>query len=145
MQKREAIIYFENAKEILSNTPIEDNIYADIKPVQEACSTAYLAVLKAIDEYLLKKGLVPLNKGGLRGLLEKELPQSIDAYRNALKKHLAIHNGKPRKTFGLLRGKLTKEFEVLYDELHIAGYYRGNLSHTKVVKEVFKSAKEFIE
>ena len=134
MQKREAIIYFENAKEILSNTPIEDNIYADIKPVQEACSTAYLAVLKAIDEYLLKKGLVPLNKGGLRGLLEKELPQSIDAYRDALKKHLAIHND-----------KLTKEFEVLYDELHIAGYYRGNLSHTKVVKEVFKSAKEFIE
>ena len=134
MQKREAIIYFENAKEILSNTPIEDNIYADIKPVQEACSTAYLAVLKAIDEYLLKKGLT-----------KKELPQSIDAYRDALKKHLAVHNGKPRKTFGLLRGKLTKEFEVLYDELHIAGYYRGNLSHTKVVKEVFKSAKEFIE
>ena len=91
MQKREAIRYFENAKEILSKTPIENNIYADIKPVQEACSTAYLAVLKAIDEYLLKKGLVPLNKGGLRGLLEKELPQSIDAYRNSLKKHLAIH------------------------------------------------------
>ncbi len=123
MQKRESIRYFENAKEILSKSPIEGNIYTDIKPVQEACSTAYLAVLKAIDEYLLKKGLT-----------KKELPKSVDGYRDALKKYLAIYNG-----------KLTKEFEVLYDELHIAGYYRGNLSHTKVVKEVFKSAKEFIE
>ncbi len=80
-------------------------------------------MLKAIDEYLLKKGLT-----------KKELPKSVDGYRYALKKYLAIYNG-----------KLTKEFEVLYDELHVAGYYRGNLSHTKVVKEVFKSAKEFIE
>src|SRR3990167_9150495 len=128
---KESLRYLNNAKEILRRTPIEDNIYADIKPVQEACSTAYLAVLKAIDEYLLKKGLT-----------KKELPQpvvskanpSIDAYRDALKKHLAIHND-----------KLTKEFEVLYDELHIAGYYRGNLSHTKVVKEVFKSARSFID
>jgi len=119
----EAIRYFNNAKEILRRTPIEDNIYVDIKPVQEACSTAYLAVLKAIDEYLLKKGLT-----------KKELPQSIDAYRNALKKHLAVHNG-----------KLTKEFEVLYDELHIAGYYRGLHLNANIIKEIFKAARSFID
>ena len=120
---KESLRYLNNAKEILRRTPIEDNIYADIKPVQEACSTAYLAVLKAIDEYLLKKGLT-----------KKELPQSIDAYRNALKKHLAVHNG-----------KLTKEFEVLYDELHIAGYYRGLHLNANIIKEIFKLARIFIE
>ncbi len=91
--------------------------------MQEACSPTYLAVLKAIDEYLLNKGLT-----------KKELPRSVDAYREMIRKHIAIRNG-----------KLLREFERLYEELHIAGYYSGNLSHTKVVKEAFKSAKEFIE
>ncbi len=123
MQKREAIRYFENAKDILNKSKIEDNIYLDDKYVKSAFGVAYLGVLKAIDEYLLRKGLT-----------KKELPKSVDAYREAFKKRLAIRNG-----------KLMREFETLYDELHIAGYYRGNLSHTKVVKEAFKSAKEFIE
>src|SRR3990167_8274507 len=94
----EAIRYLNNAKEILRRTPIEDTIYADIKPVQEACSTAYLAVLKAI------------------------------------KKYIAVHNG-----------KLTKEFEVLYDELHIAGYYRGLHLNANIIKEIFKAARSFID
>jgi hypothetical protein len=57
MRKKESIRYFENAKEILSKSPVEEDRYADIKCVQEACGTAYLAVLKAVDEYLLKKGI----------------------------------------------------------------------------------------
>jgi hypothetical protein len=55
--KSEAIRYYENAKELLSKSPIEDNRYVDIKYVQEACGTAYLAILKAIDEYLIKLGV----------------------------------------------------------------------------------------
>lgn len=120
---KESLRYFQNAKEILKSIPIEDNIYTDVKPVQEACSTAYLAVLKAIDEYLLRKGLS-----------KKELPKSIDGYRKGLQKYLASHDG-----------KLLRSFEVLYEELHIAGYYRGLLRDANVVKEVFKSAKSFIE
>jgi len=50
---KEALRYLQNAKEILKNAPVEDDIYTDTKPVREACGTAYLAVLKAIDEYLL--------------------------------------------------------------------------------------------
>jgi hypothetical protein len=119
----EAIRYFNNAKEILSKAKIEDNRYSDIKYVQEACGTAYLAVLKSIDEYLIEKGFT-----------KKELPQSVDAYREALQKHLAIHNG-----------KLTREFEVLYSELHIAGYYRGNIQHVDTVKAALKAAKAFID
>ena len=120
---KEAFRYLNNAKEILKKAPIENNIFTDVKYVQEACGTAYLAVLKAIDEYLLRKRLS-----------KKELPRSIDAYRRALQKYLAVHDG-----------KLLREFDSLYEELHIAGYYRGNLHSVGVVKEALKSAKTFIE
>ncbi len=120
---REALRYLNNAKEILKSAPIEDNAYTDEKYVREACGTAYLAVLKAIDEYLLNKGLS-----------KKELPKSVDSYRKALQKYLAVHNG-----------KLTREFERLYEELHIAGYYRGLLGHVDVIKVALKAAKTFIE
>ncbi|MBI5408577.1 MAG: DUF5618 family protein [Nitrospirae bacterium] len=120
---REAIRYLNNAKEILKSAPIEDDTYTDVKYVQEACGTAYLAVLKAVDEYLIS-----------RGVSEKELPQSVEGYRELLKRYLSIHNG-----------KLTREFEKLYKELHIAGYYRGLLEDVDVIKVVFKSAKAFID
>ena len=54
---KEALRYLENAKEILKRAPVEDSRYTDVKFVQEACGTAYLAVLKGIDQYLLRKGL----------------------------------------------------------------------------------------
>ncbi len=115
--------YLHNAQEILKSAPIEDNAYADVKPVQEACATAYLAVLKAIDECLLS-----------RGLSKKELPRSVDGYRKALKKYLTVRNG-----------KLVREFERLYDQLHIAGYYRALLHDVDIVKDAIKAARAFIE
>jgi len=44
-----------------------------------------------------------------------------------IRRHLSIHNG-----------KLAREFEILYKELHIAGYYRGNLGHVETVNPVRK-------
>jgi len=120
---KESLRYFENAKEILGKSPIEDDRYEDIKYVQEACGVAYLAILKAIDEYMIKKGVNV-----------KELPQSVDGYRKMLKKYISIHNG-----------KLYKSFDALYIQLHIAGYYRGLLVNVGVIKDVLKSAKAFIE
>ena len=120
---KEALRYLNNAKEILRKAPVEDGRYADMKYVQEACGTAYLAVLKAIDEFLL-----------CRGLSRKELPRSADAYRKVLQRHLGVHDG-----------KLLREFEVIYDELHIAGYYRGMLHSVDVVKAALKGARGFIE
>ena len=120
---KEALRYLENAKEMLKTVRMEDNTYTDIKPVQEACGTAYLAVLKAIDQYLIEKGVE-----------EKELPQSVEGYWEIMRKHLMIHNG-----------KLLKEFEKLYKLLHIAGYYRGLLEDVPVVKDALKAAKTFIE
>jgi hypothetical protein len=122
MPPKESSRYFENAKEILSKSPIEEDRYADVKYVQEACGTAYLAVLKAIDEYLLKKGI---NK--------KDLPQSVDEYRSMIRKYLTVRNG-----------RLLKDFEALYKELHVSGYYRGNLEHVEIIKAAFKIAKSFI-
>ncbi len=120
---KEALRYLSNAKELLKKSPIEENTYTDVKPVREAFGTTYLAILEAINEALRT-----------RGLTRKELPKSVEAYRKALQKYLAVHDG-----------KLLREFEVLYDEIHIAGYYRGLLRNVNVVKEVLKSAKVFIE
>ena len=123
MQKKEAIRYLENAKEILSKARIEDNRYADDKYVKSACGVAYLGVLKAIDEHLLKMEFT-----------KKELPKKVDEYRKALQKYASVHDG-----------KLLKQFDDIYDELHIAGYYRGNLHRVDVVKAALKGAEEFIK
>ncbi|KJR41697.1 hypothetical protein MCHI_002396 [Candidatus Magnetoovum chiemensis] len=122
IEQNEALRYLENAKEILRRIPIEDNDYTDIKPVREAFGTAYLAVLEAVNEALIKKGLH-----------RKQLPKSIQGYMEAIKKYLSVNNG-----------KLIKKFDSLYDSLHIAGYYRGLLRGTNTVKEEFKAAEDFI-
>jgi hypothetical protein len=120
---KESLRYLQNAKEILAKTSVEDNEYTDIKPVREAFGTAYLAMLEAINEALLKKGL---NK--------KELPKSVDGYRKVLRRYFAIHNG-----------KLMRSFESLYDTLHIAGYYRGLIYNATLVKDAIKVTKDFID
>lgn len=120
---KEAIRYLENAKEILRNAKIEGKFYGDKKPVREAFGTAYLSILEAINEALLKKGFI-----------KKELPKSVDEYRKVLRKYFTVHNG-----------KLMKEFENLYESLHIAGYYRGDIFNVDAVKDYLKATKEFIE
>jgi hypothetical protein len=120
---KEALRYLNNAKEILKCAPVEDGTYTDIKTVREAFAIAYLAILEAINESLLEKGLT-----------KKELPKSVDAYRKALQKYIGVHNG-----------KLMREFEKLYDALHIAGYYRGLIYDVEAVKAYLKAAKAFIE
>jgi hypothetical protein len=120
---KESVRYLNNAKEILKSIPVEDNTYTDIKHVREAFGIAYLAVLEAINEYLNKKGVT-----------KKELPKSVDEYRKALQKYLAVHDG-----------RLLREFEKLYDALHIAGYYRGLIYDVDMVKDALKATKSFIE
>ena len=120
---REALRYLNNAKEILKSVPVEDNTYTDVKPVREAFLTAYLAISEAINEYLMRKGLT-----------KKDLPKSVDAYRKALQKYLTVRDG-----------KLLRDFDKLYDALHIAGYYRGLIYDTRAVRDYLEAAKEFID
>lgn len=49
---------------------------------------AYLAVLEAINEALIKKGLT-----------KKQLSKSVDGYKKALQKYLAVHGGKHMRDF----------------------------------------------
>lgn len=121
MKKETPERYLANAKETLAKAGIEDNRYVDIKYVKSACGIAYLGVLKAIDEYLLSHGV---NKS--------DLPQKAEEYQKALKKYSA-HNG-----------KTLRQFNDLYDELHIAGYYRGMLHSVNIVKGTIKNAQDFI-
>lgn len=119
----EAKRYIENAREILKKAKKEGGYYIDIKYVKSAFGCLYLGILKAVDEFLLKKGVE-----------EKDLPKKIDEYMRCLKKYFGVHNG-----------KLIREFDSLYYQVHIAGYYRGFLRSEKVVKEVFKEAESFIK
>ena len=121
MKKETPQRYLENAKEALSKAGLEDNYYTDIKYVKSAFGIAYLGVLKAIGDYLIK-----------RGVGQRELPRRIEEYQKALKKY-SVHNG-----------KLLGQFNALYHELHIAGYYHGDLRSIDTVKASFKSAKDFI-
>ena len=129
---KEALRYLQNARGILKKAPREGRVYTDVKPVREACGTAYLAVLEAINEYLFR-----------RGLTKKELPKparrfalaggSVETYQQALRKYVGIHNG-----------KLFREFNMLYDALHIAGYYRGLLYNVEAVKDYLNAVQQFI-
>lgn len=120
---KEALRYLNNAKELLRSAPIEGNFYTDKKPVREAFGTAYLAILEALNEALI-----------LRGYSKKDLPEKIEEYKKALKKHFAVRNG-----------KLMREFDILYESLHIEGYYRGGIYNVHAVKDYLKATKDFIE
>lgn len=52
----------------------------------------------------------------------------------AIQKYLSVNNG-----------KLVKEFDSLYDSLHIAGYYRGLIYHADMVKDAMKATETFIK
>ena len=119
----EPLRYLNNARDILRQTPAEREVYTDLKRVREAMGTAYLAVLEGINAGLLR-----------RGVGRKELPRSVDAYRLALQRHMGVHNG-----------KLLREFESLYDVLHLSAYYRARIYHRKIVREALDAARRFIE
>lgn len=114
----EALRYLRNAKETLVKAGIKDNLYIDIKYVQTASGTAYNGVLIAIDEYLKRKE-------GLKYIK----PKSIEEYRARLTKQ---------------NKKLLVLLNVVYDELHLAGYYHGTPSMT-TIKNGLANAKAIID
>jgi len=123
LNKKEVYRYYRNAKDILKKSSIEDNAYTDVKFVREAFGTLWLAILKALDEAFLSKG-VPRDR----------LPKDSRVYGNYIKKYLSQRDG-----------KLQRKFWNLYDEVHVAGYYRSLLRHTDAVKGIFQAAEKFID
>jgi hypothetical protein len=119
---KEPLRYISNAKETLTKSSIEGTRYADEKYVKSACGIACLGVLKAISTCLLSNGLT-----------KKELPKKAEGYQKALQKYATPYNG-----------KLLRQFNDIYDELHIAGYYRGQLHSVAAVKAALSTAEDFI-
>lgn len=118
---KEAVRFYKNARAILSRAKIEHNRYPDSKHVQESAGVAYLAMLKAIDGFLIENGVSP-----------DALPTSVAEYQKALKK------------FSARDGKVLAAFNTAYENLHIFGYYRGGLG-VQMIKEGFESARFVIE
>lgn len=116
----EAEQFYKNAKETLAKSPIEFGAYQKPKFVKEASAMAYLAALRAIDGYLLSKGIH-----------SKNLPSSIVEYEQAVDK--IPHNG-----------KLAVSLEVAYQNLHIFGYYRGGID-IEMIKSGFNRARFIID
>ena len=114
----EAMRYMNNAKETLQKAKKEDNYYADRKYVRSACGTAYNGVLVALDAYLTLKDVE----------MPKKKRRSIDFYTRNISK---------------IDGKMMKYLDVVYDVLHLDGYYDGNLDAI-VIKRGFDNAYEII-
>lgn len=117
---KEAVRYLKNAKETLSKSPIENNKYQDVKYVQEASGIAYLSALLAIDGWLVDKNL-----------WSKQNTNSIESYKKVLHQHPFYK-------------QLSDNFEIVYDNLHLAAYYNGATS-TGVVKDGLLAVKNIIE
>jgi hypothetical protein len=117
---KEAKRYLANGKETVAKSPIEGKLYTDEKYVREGAGIAYLAALKAIDGYLVGKGVS-----------KDKLPKSIEEYW-AMKKKYIPHNG-----------KFSQSLTIAYKTLHIAAYYQG-LNTISNVKEGMQAVKEII-
>lgn len=117
---KEARTYLKNAGESLRKSPVEFGIYKEPKYVKEASAVGYLAALRAIDSYLLVRGIAP-----------EKLPTSIEEYQKHLRK--IPHNG-----------KLLAALTVVYQNLHIFAYYRGGVD-VEMVKSGLARAEELVE
>lgn len=117
----EAYRYFANAKDRLREAPVQYNRYQDVKPVREACATCYVAVLLAIDGYLVE-----------HGFSVERLPTSTEGYRRAIQKYISLN------------GQLTSAFSNAHEVLHIFGYYRGG-AVPEMIKAGFQNAKLVID
>lgn len=117
----EAIRFYKNGKDILKDVPIVYKSYEDSKPVAEAAGISYLGMLKALDGYLI-----------LRGIDKAKLPTSFQGYWQTLSKDM-VHNG-----------KMKSAIKIAYENLHILGYYRGGTG-VSMIKEGFACAKFVIE
>ena len=114
----DALRYMDNAKDLLKKADKMDNVYRDLKYVKMASGTAYSAVLLALDECLLRKEGAKYKK-----------PKSIDDYR--------IRLGKQNR-------KVLDRLNMVYDDLHISGYYIGTPSFF-TIKRGFDTAYKIIE
>jgi hypothetical protein len=119
---REALRYFDNAREILrTKAKKKDRYYEDGKYVRMACGTAYIGVLKALDVYLSLKGK-PIHR-------KKYARISVDDYQ---------------KRLGTIDKGVLNKFNTTYQVLHLNGYYEGMLK-ADVIQSGLQSFEEILD
>jgi len=114
----EAIRYMDNAKQLLKKSGKKDSHYLDDKYVKIATGTAYNAILKALDGYIL-----------LLNIKKPKGRKSIEYYRDALKER---------------DNKLKNLLNEAYSVLHLTGYYDG-VTYVKIIDGGFDLAYSIIE
>ena len=114
----EAIRYMNNAEQTLKKAGKDGKYYQDEKYVKTASGIAYNGVLKALDGYLL-----------LKGIDKKKGRKSIEWYQENIAK-----NDK----------KLNAELKAAYDILNLSGYYDGN-TLVPVIEGGFEVAYDIIK
>ncbi len=114
----EAVRYMENARDTLKKAGKDGRFYTDEKYVKTACGIAYNGVLKALDGYLL-----------LKGISKPKRRKRIEYYQSGIAK---------------LDKKLNVELKNVYDILHLAGYYDG-VTSVPVIQEGFSLADDIIK
>jgi hypothetical protein len=116
----ESIRYMDNAKETLKRAEKQDDgYYRDDKYVRTACGTAYLGVVRAIEAWLVLKGVQ---------LPGKKKHRNIDFYVANVAK---------------IDKKMLSHLNIAYDILHLEGYYRG-ITRVKIIEGGFDAAYDII-
>jgi tetratricopeptide (TPR) repeat protein len=117
----EAMRYMDNAKETLQKAEKQDDgHYKDEKYVKSACGIAYLGVLRALDAWLVMKGIE---------FSSKKRQKSIEFYEY---------------TIARLDKKMLSNLKSAYGALHLAGYYHG-ATGIGTIKDGFDNAYEIID
>jgi len=117
----EANRYMDNAKETLRKAEKrDDGQYKDEKYVRSACGIAYLGVLRALDAWLVLKGVQ---------LPNKKKQKTIEFYQSNVTQ---------------LDKKLVAHVNSAYNVLHLEGYYRGETS-VKIIGGGFDEAYYIID
>lgn len=113
----EAIRFWDNAHKELQLANKNGYVYQDVKHLQIACGTAYLAVIKAIQGiFLLRNIPIPKRRA------------SIEYYQKGLSS---------------VDKKMLNSLNVAYHILHLDGYY-GGLNDIRIMKIGFEEAKNII-
>ena len=114
----EAIRYMNNAVETLKKAGKQGNHYKDEKYGKTACGIAYVGVLKALDGYLL-----------LRGVPNPKKRKTIEHYNVNIAK---------------LDRKIMQDLDHVYRIIHLYGYYDG-LTKVPIIKDGFDTAYKIIK
>jgi uncharacterized protein (UPF0332 family) len=117
----EANRYMDNAKETLKRAEKQDDgYYRDEKYVRTACGTAYLGVVRAVEAWLVLKGVL---------MPGKKKHRNIDFYVANIAK---------------IDKKMLSHLDTAYDILHLEGYYRG-ATRVKLIEVGFDAAYDIID